>query len=345
MVRLLISLSAMLSAVSLLAQGLVPDVSQIYSDNAGATVFIESTGHLFNGKTERMNGTGFFVSDSGVVVTNNHLTFTEKGNYKRIDVTVRPTTRQGKALAATIIWTDQENDLAVLSLAPAAKVRRVALGKSSTAKVGARVVVMGFPLKFDLSVVEGLISSMPSPNRWQTSVPLNPGNSGGPVFNAMGEVIGVVTSGAVSAAIGDREIDVDGIGFFVPIDMLGGVKTPEAVQALHVLGSGRPPSLTRASRVSRGYTISQVKDDHPVLFAPHEREYAREFRAESGYRISSVRTDVHSQNYVSDFNTTVSPDGRLLTVRFKLRSGPAVDRYRGWLYATVITEQERENVS
>ena len=335
------SLGIALAALAVI--GLPPetiDYAAIFSNNERAAVFVAADGHLYNGTTERMTGSGFFVSEDGLVLTNNHVTFAEKDNYKDIVVTVHVQSRTSPPLRAEIEWTDPVNDLALLRVSQAAA-RRVVLGTSAPMPVGSRIAVMGFPLTSDLSIVDGLISGKPGANRWQTNALLNFGNSGGPVFNAAGEVVGVVASGTVSATIGGTTaVDVDGINYFIPIDVLS--RSVAADPARVVQGTPERPAETgKVRRLARAYTLSQVKDDHPLILASHSKTYTREFAAEPGYRIVSARVEELSANFVTNLSTTVAPAGNLVTVAFTLRSGPAIDRYRAWLHATVHTEQIR----
>lgn len=341
---------SLVASTSLLAQPLPMDIPVIFSNNEQATAFVTADGHLFNDTIDRMTGSGFFISDDGLLVTNNHVTFDNKDNYKEITVSVQIQSRTAPSLRATIEWTDRTNDLALLRLEPATPVRRVALGKSSTMKTGSRIAVMGFPLTSDLSVVDGLISSKPKPNRWQTSAPLNPGNSGGPVFNDQGEVIGVVRSGTTSATVpGVGEIDVDGINFFIPIDVLASGQSAEtsgataaAMAAVATIRgvSSKPVDAAKVKRLARAYPISEMKDDHSLSrFTPDRRPYSREFAAERGYRIVKARVDELSANFMNGLATTIAPDGRSVKVSFTLESGPNFNQYRGWLHASLLTEQ------
>jgi len=346
------SVAAVLAAGVLLVQPPpVTDYAAIYSNNESATVFVAAEGTLFNGTKEQMTGTGFFISESGLVLTNNHVTFANKANYQAIAVAVHVKSRKAVPMTATIEWSDAANDLAVLRVsAPLKSFRRVALGAPSAATPGSRIAVMGFPLASDLSIVEGLISSRPLPNRWQTSAPLNPGNSGGPVFNVQGEVIGVVSSGTVSASVsGLGTIDVDGINYFIPIDVMtrqSASITGSLAKDIQIWASvdqpqsAKPANLPKVNRLARDFTVSQGKDDHPSLL-PDRRSYSSVFEAEPGYRIVNARLESLSANFVSDLVARISENGARVEVAYTLQSGPLFDRYRAWLHATLHTEQIR----
>lgn len=334
----------------------------IWGDNVDAVLYVETVGELFNGTTERESGTGFLISPDGLALTANHVTLAKKDNYKSVTIVVKRATRNGPPLAADFVASDTDHDLAVLQVRNLRNARYVTLGKSAPNPIGARVDVMGFPLTFDQSIVDGIISSKPSDALWMTNAALNPGHSGAPVFEeARGTVIGVVTGGAVTATLADgTTLAVDGIKHFVPLDVTslskhfamqswsaGGLKGVD-VEASPTGGGGDltppppppPPGLTRPATVPRAYSISVTKDDHPVLLAPHTRQYPLTFRADAGYRIASVeRVDVNSANHASKVEYTISADGQQLQVSFSLTSGPVIDQYRAWLDAAVVTRQ------
>lgn len=148
-------------------------------------------------------GTGFFVDAAkGLVVTNYHVV-DDPGS---ITITL---SKHGLELDANLIMKDKRNDLAVLQVKDKAALKdRVSslpyrLAKRSDIKVGQETVTIGFPLGSDLGrnhkVGTGVISALSGvndePGRMQISNPIQPGNSGGPVFNRRGEIVGVVVAG------------------------------------------------------------------------------------------------------------------------------------------------------
>ena len=131
-------------------------------------------------------GSGFVIPPSGMVVTNYHVV---RGAH---DLTVRLATGEQRPVT-TVVMADAERDLAVLSIDPT-NLRRVALGDSSKIRVGERVVAIGSPQGLSNSVSVGNVSQVRLKGEVtviQTTAPLSPGNSGGPLFNERGEVIGV----------------------------------------------------------------------------------------------------------------------------------------------------------
>lgn len=136
-------------------------------------------------------GTGFTIDASGVIATNLHVV----AGARRIQVT----TLDGAVLAATGVRAlDADHDLALVVVEPVQPLPTVPLGDSDKVAAGDPVVAIGNPLGvLDYTVSDGLISSVrqiaPDVTLLQISAPISQGSSGGPLFNAFGEVIGVAT--------------------------------------------------------------------------------------------------------------------------------------------------------
>ena len=167
----------------------------------------------FNRPTERKAtalGSGFIIDKEGIIVTNNHVI----QGAEDIIVSVNGSTEYN----AKIIGTDPYMDLAVLQIESEEKFTPVNFGDSDKARVGDWVIAIGNPFGFGGSVTSGIISSR---NRdigltryddfIQTDASINQGNSGGPLFNLDGEVIGINT-----AIIAPGQSGSIGIGFAIP---------------------------------------------------------------------------------------------------------------------------------
>ena len=137
-------------------------------------------------------GSGFVISEDGFVVTNNHVI--ENADEIMIEFT------SGKNLAAEVIGTDPKTDIALLKVEAEEPLPFVPFGDSDTARVGDWVLAVGNPLGQGFSVSAGIVSAR---NRElsgsyddyiQTDAAINRGNSGGPLFNMTGEVVGVNTA-------------------------------------------------------------------------------------------------------------------------------------------------------
>ena len=152
----------------------------------------------FNAVPESDTGSGFFISQDGLIVTNYHVI----ENAANITVSLY----DGSAYEAGLVGADEENDIAVIriSLQSGASVTTLSFGDSDSLAVGQKVIAIGNPFGYDRTMVTGIISGLSRPIRdesgtvmlgmIQTSAPINPGNSGGPLLNTKGEVIGINTS-------------------------------------------------------------------------------------------------------------------------------------------------------
>jgi serine protease Do len=161
-------------------------------------------------------GSGFIVSDDGYILTNAHVV--EGAEHVNVRLTDR------REFRAKVVGVDKQTDIAVIKI-DAKSLPTVKLGKSSEANVGEWVVAIGSPFGFDNSVTAGIVSAKGRPlpdssyvNFIQTDVAVNPGNSGGPLFNLAGEVIGI------NSQIYSRNGGYQGISFAIPIEVALNVK-------------------------------------------------------------------------------------------------------------------------
>src|ERR1043166_3725140 len=154
-------------------------------------------------------GSGFIIDPQGIVVTNNHVI----SEADEINVILN----DGTKLKAELIGKDQKTDIALLRVKPEKPLKAVKFGDSEKVRLGEWVVAIGNPFSFGGSVTAGIVSgrnrelnSGPYDNYIQTDAAINRGNSGGPLFNLNGEVIGINTA-IISPSGGSI-----GIGFAVP---------------------------------------------------------------------------------------------------------------------------------
>ena len=188
-------------------------------------------------------GSGVIYDTEGLILTNNHVV--EGASAISVDLA------DGTRLSATLVGRDPSNDIAVLKIDPA-KVPAVAeLGDSAAVKPGQRVIAMGSPEGLENTVTEGIVSGT---NRQvdtyvgmiQTDAAVNPGNSGGPLLNAAGQVIGLNT-------LGVRENNAQGLNFAIPIN-----KAKQVAQTLVAKGGGAVIS-TRAYLGVQADTLNAAK--------------------------------------------------------------------------------------
>jgi serine protease Do len=186
-------------------------------------------------------GSGFIVDTSGIVVTNNHVI----ADADEINIIMN----DGSKFKAELVGVDKKTDLAVLKFKPAKPLVAVKFGDSDKLRLGEWVIAIGNPFSLGGTVTAGIVSarnrdinSGPYDSYIQTDAAINRGNSGGPLFNLDGEVIGVNTL-IISPSGGSI-----GIGFAVPSKTVAGV-----VDQLRQFGELRRGWL--------GVRIQQVTDE------------------------------------------------------------------------------------
>jgi serine protease Do len=190
-------------------------------------------------------GSGFIITADGYILTNAHVVADAS------EVTVRMNDR--RELSASVVGIDRRSDVAVIKV-DAKNLPTVTLGDPAKVKPGQWVVAIGSPFGLENSVTAGIVSAtsraLPNDNYVpfiQTDVPVNPGNSGGPLFNMRGEVIGI------NSQIYSQSGGYMGISFAIPIDVAVGVKD----------------QLVKYGKVSRGrigVTIQDVNQDFAESF-------------------------------------------------------------------------------
>ncbi len=186
-------------------------------------------------------GSGFIIDESGIVVTNNHVI----SEADEVNVVLN----DGTKLKAEVLGKDQKTDLALLKVKSDKPLKAVKWGDSEKLRLGEWVIAIGNPFSLGGTVTAGIVSarnrdinSGPYDNYIQTDASINRGNSGGPLFNLKGEVVGVNTA-IISPSGGSI-----GIGFSVPS------KTAVAViEQLRQFGETRRGWL--------GVRIQQVTDE------------------------------------------------------------------------------------
>ena len=239
-------------------------LQEIYEKNIPSVVSI--TSQTASGTSA---GTGVIVSDAGYLVTNYHVV----RRAQSIDVKLT----DERELTASVVGEDPVSDLAVLYIA-ADGLTPAQFGDSDTLRVGDSVVAIGDPLGVELrgTMTDGIVSAISrdvqvdgrTMNLIQTNAALNSGNSGGPLINSMGQVIGINTMkiGAFADSSG-----VEGLGFAIP-----SATVQEIVNQLLTQGyvSGRPwlgiegesfsTFYQRFYRIPRGVYITSVQSGSPA---------------------------------------------------------------------------------
>ena len=243
--------------------GLTP--AQVYARNVQSVVLITSEvqsntfGQTVVGSSF---GTGFILSKDGYVVTNAHVV--EKASV------IKVSTHAGDELEAKLVGTDTTNDVAVLKV-EADNLPAVVLGSSDDLIVGDQVVAIGNPLgELTSTMTVGYVSAKDRDvttdgktiNMIQTDAAINSGNSGGPLFNMKGEVVGITTAKYSGSSASGATIE--SIGFAIPIDDVSGM-VQDLVDYGYVTGAylgvmvtNVPEDLAKYYKLPTGARVEEV---------------------------------------------------------------------------------------
>jgi serine protease Do len=270
-------------------------------------------------------GTGFLVDAGGHILTNHHVV----DGAERIIVRLS----DGRSLRARVVGSDPDTDIALIKIESPTALPFATLGDSDSLRVGEWVIAIGNPLAYEHTVTVGVVSFLgrklfdSSFDRYiQTDAAINLGNSGGPLINARGEVVGI------NAAVSSRAAN---IGFAVPIN-----------QAIGIL-----PQLRDEGRVTRGYIGVKLRTvdadvqrslrlssaggalvQDVAAGSPGERAGLRPYdiiTAVDGTRVDSddeLISDIAGRRPGTSATLTVLRDGRMVTLAVKLAERPQRER-------------------
>ena len=187
-----------------IAAKVLPSVVEVTTEQVSMNAFIGQY-------VESGAGSGVILTEDGYIITNNHVVSGAS--------TITVTTSDGTQYPATLIGTDSQTDVAVLKI-DATGLTAAVIGDSDTLAVGDYVLAVGNPLgTLGGTVTDGIVSALDrsitvkgeNMTLLQTNAAVSPGNSGGGLFNANGELIGIVNAKSADS-------DAEGIGFAIPID-------------------------------------------------------------------------------------------------------------------------------
>ena len=269
------------------------------------------------GSAQRSQGSGFVYDSKGDVVTNQHV----------VDGATSISVRfwNGKSYDAHVVGTDASTDLAVIRVdAPSSLLQPLALGDSSSLQVGDGVVAIGSPFGLEETVTSGIVSAlhrqMTSPSGFaiddsiQTDAAINHGNSGGPLLDMQGRVVGV-TSQIESDSGGN-----DGVGFAIPSSTVRSVVT-------QLIASGKAEhaylgvSLSSAATSAR---IAEIRSGTPAARAGLQAGDV--ITALDGKRVGSsnaLESAIGAKKPGDSVSLTYTRNGTSHTVRLTLASRPS----------------------
>jgi S1-C subfamily serine protease len=326
-------------------------INQVYRAAAPGVVHITATSQSADvfGNTQQQQsiGSGFVIDKAGYIVTNYHVVEGAK--------IVQVSFSNNESMRAKVVGSDPATDIAVLKVgAPSRALRPLTLGNSSTVEVGDQVIAIGNPLGYDRSVTSGIVSavqrSITAPNQVstighviQTDAALNHGNSGGPLLDADGDVIGVNAQIAPS----DANANI-GIGFAIPINT---VKQVTGTLIEHRKVQHAFLGIEAKAIDSQIAQIFHLPVDHGLLLA---RVIKASGAAHAGLRAGPSEVVVEGESWPAGGDVLVRADGRLLLTVDDLRdviadkkpgSSLKLELYRGTQELTVSVKLGRQPAS
>ena len=301
-------------------------MSEVYASNVNSVVSINvsATTNYFGQTVETAaSGTGFFITEDGYILTNHHVV----SGASSVSVTLY----NGESYDAKVIGSDEDYDIAVIKI-DATGLSAAEFASSSTLSVGDSVAAIGNPLSPDLrlTMTRGIVSALNREINYngatmtliQTDASINEGNSGGPLFNSRGQVIGITNMKMISS-FGSG---VEGLGFAIPSDTVESI-----VQALIEDGAvyGRVSIGVTVGPVSKdiaqyydipqGLYVSAVTEGSDAEAKGIERgDIITKVNGEDAFENSDVSDAKEGLNAGDTLTFTVWRDGRTLDITVKL---------------------------
>jgi putative serine protease PepD len=269
-------------------------------------------------RTEQAEGSGFVYDADGHIVTNEHV----------VDgaTSVKVRFWNGKTYTARVVGTDSSTDLAVLDVnAPASQLFPLSLGDSSKVAVGDNVVAIGSPFGLEETVTAGIVSAlhreMTSASNFtiddsiQTDAAINHGNSGGPLLNAQGRVIGV------NSQIESDSGGSDGVGFAIPSN------TVKAI-ASQLISTGKAEHaflgiVLRDAASGGGARVTSVRSGTPAAKAGlRPGDVITAVAGKSIGSANELRTAINAHRPDDTVSIRYTRNGKSHTVEVKLTNRP-----------------------
>ncbi len=266
-------------------------------------------------------GSGFIIDVRGYVVTNNHVI----RNADKITVILQDDTR----LEAELVGTDVKTDLAVLKIEPKNKLTAVKFGNSDEARVGDWVLAIGNPFGLGGSVTAGIVSargrninSGPYDDYLQTDAPINRGNSGGPMFDTNGQVIGINTAIYSPSGVGSV-----GIGFAIPSSTAQAVveqlikygQVKRGWLGVHIQGVTDEIAESLGMKEARGALVASVMENGPAAAGGlRPGDVILSFNGEDVDEMRELPRIVAQAQIGRKVAVKIRRDGKLKTLRIKV---------------------------
>jgi putative serine protease PepD len=287
------------------------------SESAVAEVAAASLPGVVKITTDSGQGSGFVFDDEGHVITNDHVV----GDATSVQVKFST----GKSYDGRVVGTDPSTDLAVIDVdAPSSALHPLELGDSDALVVGDEVVAIGSPLGLEQTVTSGIISAlhrqMEAPNGFtindsiQTDAAINHGNSGGPLFDLNGKVIGV------NAQIASDSGGNDGIGFAIPASTVGKI----AAQLITGGSVDHAYLGVAGDEADGGVKVAEVRAGTPAADAGITvGDVITSAAGESVSSIADLQKAIDAKQPGDTIEITVLRDGQSKTLNVHLQERPA----------------------
>ena len=319
----------------------VVEVLATFDSVASMTPYGQSSG------SAQALGSGFVVSADGSILTNAHVVSDSGTRASSVEVVFKTQSGDGTdttTVAATVVGVDETSDVALLKVDPAKSpaLDPLPLGDSSAVQVGEAVVAIGNPLGYDFSVTSGIVSAtnrnLQSPNGSvipdgiQTDAAINEGNSGGPLIDASGQVIGI------NEQIASQSGGNQGLGFAVPINtavsVMKQLQTTGKVTYAYLGVQGQ--TITSDIAGALGLTL-----DEGVLVASVS---AGSPAAQAGIKGGTQQADLQGQVYVIGGDVITAMDGETVASMEELAAEIVQHKAGDSVTLTVVSGGKTEDV-
>ena len=276
---------------------------------------------IFSNNVEFNMGTGFIVSSNGYIVTNAHVSG-EKYN------TCYITLENGTSYNGNVVWSDTNLDLSIVSI-NANNLNYINFGDSNSAKIGKTVYAIGNPIGFEFqrTVTSGIVSAVDRTlvfdengtkvymsDLIQTDATINSGNSGGPLINSNGEVIGVNSIKITSA---------EGIGFAVPINVIKPIvekleqtgNFEEAKLGIEAFDKNVIPYLNSDLSFNTGIYVAQVLENSVAESAGIQvGDIINSIDGKDLSKMNDLKEYIYSKNPYDEVNLEISRNNSLINI-------------------------------
>ncbi|TPI99568.1 serine protease [Mesorhizobium sp. B2-8-1] len=305
----------------------------IYATEAPGVIRIRAVGVKSDGTMDGEDGTGFVISSNGYLLTANHV-IPQDAAYTQLIIggNLGPETANGKPYALRLVKRNDRSDTALLKFEIPPPDLTVLPMRRTPPSAGESVFVLGYPLALPSThLLDGRIEAIEQ-DVLTTNALVDKGNSGGPVVDRRGCVIGVVFGGISM----NEDEHVNGLKFAVPIISLLDFIPAEAVEPSQPPQKEQQPDVLHVTD-----SLQRTQEDHDLL-KDTVKSYHDVVPARPGFVIEAVESVGHVSYNPPGLqfpSAVVAPDKKSMSFDYTLVSGPIYDQWRGWIDMSVSTKQ------